>query len=293
MASDSVEKRLESKISLRTHVQTEANDTGGNRNMKKLVRIAAIAAAALMAVSAAGCSSTRSLSDVKNSGKLMMSTNAEFEPFEYKDGGEIVGIDIDISKKIAESLGVELEISDIAFDSLIPALQSGKADIVAAGMTADKERRESVDFSDPYFNASQAIIVAADSDITGPADLADKTVGVQLGTTGDQYCTNEDGESEYTVAEVRRYSKGMEAVSDLMAGRIDAVVIDNFPAQKFVENNEGAIKVLDTALTEEEYAIAVPKGNTEMLDAVNSVLAEMKESGELDEIVAKYESALS
>lgn len=150
-----------------------------------------------------------------------------------------------------------------------------------------------MDFSDPYFNASQAIIVAADSDITGPADLADKTVGVQLGTTGDQYCTNEDGESEYTVAEVRRYSKGMEAVSDLMAGRIDAVVIDNFPAQKFVENNEGAIKVLDTALTEEEYAIAVPKGNTEMLDAVNSVLAEMKESGELDEIVAKYESALS
>lgn len=261
--------------------------------MKKLVRIAAIAAAALMAVSAAGCSSARSLSDVKNSGKLMMSTNAEFEPFEYKDGGEIVGIDIDISKKIAESLGVELEISDIAFDSLIPALQSGKADIVAAGMTADEERRESVDFSDPYFNASQAIIVAADSDITGPADLADKTVGVQLGTTGDQYCTNEDGESEYTVAEVRRYSKGMEAVSDLMAGRIDAVVIDNFPAQKFVENNEGAIKVLDTALTEEEYAIAVPKGNTEMLDAVNSVLAEMKESGELDEIVAKYESALS
>ena len=106
-----------------------------------------------MAVSAAGCSSTRSLSDVKNSGKLMMSTNAEFEPFEYKDGGEIVGIDIDISKKIAESLGVELEISDIAFDSLIPALQSGKADIVAAGMTADAERRESVDFSDPYFNA--------------------------------------------------------------------------------------------------------------------------------------------
>ena len=157
--------------------------------MKKLVRIAAIAAAALMAVSAAGCSSTRSLSDVKNSGKLMMSTNAEFEPFEYKDGGEIVGIDIDISKKIAESLGVELEISDIAFDSLIPALQSGKADIVSAGMTADAERRESVDFSDPYFNASQAIIVAADSDITGPADLADKTVGVQLGTTGDQYCT--------------------------------------------------------------------------------------------------------
>ena len=259
--------------------------------MKKLAKIAAFLLAAVMTVSAAGCSSTKTLADIQKSGKLMMSTNAEFEPFEYKDGGEVVGIDIEISQKIAEALGVELEVTDIAFDSLIPALQSGKADLVAAGMTADEERRKSVDFSDPYFNASQAIIVTSDSEIAGPEDLADKTVGVQLGTTGDQYCTNEKGENEYTVAEVRRYNKGMEAVSDLMAGRIDAVVIDNFPAQKFVENNPDAIKVLDTALTEEEYAIAVPKGNTELLDKVNEVLASLKESGELDEIVGKYIAA--
>ena len=256
--------------------------------MKKIAKIAAFAMAALMAVSAAGCSSYRSVSDIQNSGKLLMSTNAEFEPFEYKDGGEVVGIDIEISQKIAESPGLELEVTDIAFDSLISALQSGKADIVAAGMTADDERRKSVDFSDPYFNASQAIIVAIDSEIAGPEDLAGKTVGVQLGTTGDQYCTNEDGESEYTVGEVRRYNKGMEAVSDLMAGRIDAVVIDNFPAEKLVANNPDAIKVLDTALTEEEYAIAISKGNTELVEKVNAVLAEMQESGELDEIVSKY-----
>ena len=259
--------------------------------MKKIAKIAAFAMAALMAFGAAGCSSTRSIADIQNSGKLMMSTNAEFEPFEYKDGGEVVGIDIEISQKIADSIGVELEVTDIAFDSLISALQSGKADIVAAGMTADDERRKSVDFSDPYFNASQAIIVAIDSDITGPEDLAGKTVGVKLGTTGDQYCTNEDGTSEYTVGEVRRYNKGMEAVSDLMAGRIDAVVIDNFPAEKLVANNPDAIQVLDTALTEEEYAIALPKGNTELLNKVNEVLGEMKESGELDEIVSKYISA--
>ena len=259
--------------------------------MKKLAKIAAFAMAALMAVSAAGCSSTRTVADIQKDGKLIMATNAEFEPFEYKDGGEIVGIDIELSQKIADAIGVELEVSDLAFDSLISALQSGKADIVAAGMTADAERRESVDFSEPYINASQAIIVSVDSDITGPEDLADKTVGVQLGTTGDQYCTNEDGESEYTVGVVTRYSKGMEAVSDLMTGRIDAVVIDNFPAQKFVENNPDAIKVLDTALTEEEYAIAVPKGSTDLLEQVNAVIQELKDSGELDQIISQYISA--
>lgn len=259
--------------------------------MKKIAKIAAFAMAALMAISAAGCSSTRSIADIQKNGKLMMSTNAEFEPFEYKDGGEVVGIDIEISQKIADAIGVELEVTDIAFDSLIPALQSGKADIVAAGMTADDDRRKNVDFSESYFNASQAIIVTVDSEIAGPEDLEGKTVGVQLGTTGDKYCTNEKGDNEYTVGEVRRYSKGMEAVSDLMAGRIDAVVIDNFPAQKFVENNADAIKVLDTALTEEEYAIAVPKGSTELLDKVNEVIGEMKESGELDEIVSKYIAA--
>ena len=139
--------------------------------MKKIAKIAAFAMAALMAISAAGCSSTRSIADIQKSGKLMMSTNAEFEPFEYKDGGEVVGIDIEISQKIADAIGVELEVTDIAFDSLIPALQSGKADIVAAGMTADDERRKNVDFSESYFNASQAIIVTVDSEIAGPEDL--------------------------------------------------------------------------------------------------------------------------
>ncbi len=229
--------------------------------------------------------------DIQNAGKPVMATNAEFEPFEFKDGDEVVGIDIEISQKIAEKLGVELEVSDIAFDTLITALQSGKADIVAAGMTADEDRKKNVDFSDPYFNASQAIIVANDSDIVSRTDLNGKTVGVQLGTTGDKYCTNEDGENDITVAEVKRYSKGMEAVSDLIAGRIDAVVIDNFPAEKLVEKNSDKVKKLDEALTSEEYAIAMPKGSTELQKMVNEVLKEMQDSGEMDEIVGKYISA--
>ena len=129
---------------------------------------------------------------------------------------------------------------------------------------------------------------AKDSEIASPEDLKDKTVGVQQGTTGDKYCTNEDGESEYTVGDVKRYSKGMEAVSDLMAGRIDAVIIDSFPAEKFVEKNPDALKVLDDVLTQEEYAIAVRKGSTEFLEKVNEVIRELKESGELEEIVNKY-----
>ena len=259
---------------------------GGNKEMKKIM---ALLLSVGMLLSFAACSQTRSLADIQKSGKLVMATNAEFEPFEYHDGNEIVGIDIDISEKIAEKLGVELEVLNLEFDALIPALQGGKADMIAAGMTADEDRKKNVDFSESYYNAAQVIIVTKDSPITGPADLAGKTVGVQQGTTGDKYCTNEDGESEYTVGEVKRYSKGMEAVSDLMAGRLDAVVIDSFPADKFVEKNSDTLQVLEEALTEyEECAIAVPKANKEHLDKINEVIREMKESGELEQIVNQY-----
>ena len=253
--------------------------------MKTGKKILAFLLAVSMMVPMSACGSkVKTPEDIQNAGTLHMATNAEFEPFEYKDGDEVVGIDIEISQKIADKLGVELEVSDIAFDTLITALQSGKADIVAAGMTASEDRKKNVDFSDPYFDASQAIIVTNDSDITSRTDLNGKTVGVQLGTTGDQYCTNEDGENDISVAEVK-------AVSDLLAGRIDAVVIDDFPAEKLVEKNSDKIKKLDEALTSEEYAIAMPKGSTELQKLVNEVLQEMKDSGEMDEIVSKYISA--
>lgn len=219
-------------------------------------------------------------------GVLVMATNAEFPPYEYHDGGEIVGIDVEVAGAIAEKLGMTLEIEDIAFDSIIPELQSGKADIGAAGMTVSEDRLKNVDFSDTYTTASQVIIVKEDSDITGPDDLAGKYIGVQLGTTGDIYASDYEAEG----STIERYNKGFEAVQAMIQGKIDAVVIDVEPAKVFVAQNEG-IKILDEALTVEEYAIAVKKGNTELLDKVNGALAELKESGELQAIIDKYISA--
>lgn len=217
-------------------------------------------------------------------GTLTMATNAEFPPYEYYEGGEIVGIDVEIAAAIAEEMGMEFEVEDMAFDSIIPAVQSGKADFGAAGMTVDEKRMQSVDFSDSYATATQVIIVREDSDIATPDDLEGKTIGVQLGTTGDIYA------SDIPDATVEQYNKGFEAVQALTQNKIDAVVIDGEPAKVFVSQNEG-LKILDEALTVEEYAICVKKGNTELVEAINAAIAKLKESGELQEIVDKYITA--
>lgn len=222
--------------------------------------------------------------DASEGGKLIMATNAEFPPYEYHEGDEIVGIDADIAAAIADELGMTLEIEDMAFDSIITAVSGGKADMGLAGMTVDPDRQKNVNFSDTYAKAAQVIIVNEDSDIAGPDDLTGKKIGVQLGTTGDIYA--EDIED----AEIERYNKGMEAVQALQQSKIDAVVIDGEPAKVFVAENEG-LKLLDEPLTEEEYAIAIAKDNDELLEKVNTALASLKDSGKLDEIVAKYISA--
>ena len=215
-------------------------------------------------------------------GKLVMCTNAEFPPYEYHDANDIVGIDVDICRAIAEKLGLELEIEDIAFDSIIPEVVSGKADLGAAGMTVTEDRKQNVDFSDTYAHASQVIIVREDSEVAGPDDLAGKIVGVQQGTTGDIYISGDLGDDA-----VERYAKGMEAVQALAQSKIDAVVIDGEPAKKYVEEVAG-LKILDDSYTDEDYAIAVKKGNTALVEAINEALAELKADGTLDEIVAKY-----
>lgn len=217
-------------------------------------------------------------------GKIVMVTNAEFPPYEYHENDTIVGIDADIARAVAEQMGVELEIQDMAFDSLIPAIQSGKADFAAAGMTVDEDRLKNVDFTDTYAQAAQVIIVKKDSPIASPDELTGKKIGVQTGTTGDIYA------SDIENAEVQRFNKGMEAVMALNQGKIDAVVIDREPAKVFVKENEG-LKILDEAFTEEEYAIAVKKGNTELLEKMNAAIKELKESGELQKIVDKYITA--
>ena len=216
-------------------------------------------------------------------GVLVMATNAEFPPYEYHDGGEIVGIDAEIAKAIADELGMELEIEHIAFDSIIPEITSGKADMGLAGMTVTEDRKQSVDFTDTYAKASQKIIVKEDSAIASPDDLTGVIVGVQQGTTGDIYVS--DLEADGTTVE--RYNKGFEAVQALSQGKIDAVVIDGEPAKTFVAQTEG-LKILEESFTDEEYAIAVKKGNTELLEKINGALKTLKDNGTLDEIVAKY-----
>lgn len=225
-------------------------------------------------------------------GTLVMATNAEFPPYEYHDsaltgpdGSDIVGIDVEIAAAIAEHMGKELVIEDVQFASIIPEILSGKADFGAAGMTVTEDRLENVDFSDTYATAVQSIIVTADSEITGPEDLEGKLIGVQEGTTGDLYSTDDFGDDM-----VERYLKGVDAVQALLQGKVDVVIIDNEPAKVFVSENEG-LKLLDAAYAEEEYAIAVKKGNTELLEQINSAIAELKESGKLDEITAKYITA--
>ncbi|MDO4633620.1 MAG: basic amino acid ABC transporter substrate-binding protein [Eubacteriales bacterium] len=214
-------------------------------------------------------------------GTLVMATNAEFPPYEYHEGDDIVGIDAEVAALIASELGMELQIEDMAFDSVLAAVQSGKADIAMAGITVTEDRKQVVSFSDSYVSASQLIIVAEDSEIAGPDDLVGKKIGVQLGTTGDIYV--EDVED----ASVERFSKGFEAVQALMQGKVDAVVIDGEPAKVFVNENE-EIKLLDQPFTEEEYAIAVAKENEELLGKINDALAVLKENGEFDAVVNKY-----
>ena len=216
-------------------------------------------------------------------GVLRMGTNATFPPYEFVDeNNEVAGIDADIAAAIADKLGMELEITDMAFDSLIPALQSDTIDIVLAGMTVDPERAESVNFTDSYATGVQVIIVPEGSDIASPDDLEGKNIGVQTGTTGDLYCTDDYGQ-EF----VKQFDNGPLAVAALVNGQVDCVVIDNEPAKNYVAANQG-LKILDTAYANEEYAAAIAKDNTELFEQVNAAIQELKEDGTIDSIIEKY-----
>ncbi len=222
-------------------------------------------------------------------GVLTMATNAAFPPYEYIEGSEIVGIDADIAKAIADKLGLKLEIVDMEFDSIIEAVKSGKADIGLAGMTVTDERKEDVDFTDSYATGVQVIIVTEDSAITSVDDLfadgASTTIGVQRNTTGDLY-TTWDLEDKGK-ATIDRYPKGADAVQALKTGKVDCVVIDNEPAKAFVAENEG-LKILDTEYIEEQYAGAMSKDNAELFEAVNKALKELIADGTVQGIIDKY-----
>ena len=234
---------------------------------------------------AASETETAELSTVEP-GKLIMSTNAAFPPYEMTtDSGEFEGIDIETAQAIADKLGLELQIDDMDFDAALLAVQQGKADMVMAGVTVTDERQNVMDFTDSYATGIQSIIVKEDSDIASVDDLAGKKIGTQRGTTGYLYCSDDFGD-ENVVA----YDNGLTAVQMLNNGQVDCVVIDNAPAKEFIAANPG-LKLLDTAYVEESYAIGVGKGNTELKDAIYTALEELKADGTLQAIVDKYITA--
>lgn len=234
--------------------------------------------------SATGDSASGDSANTGSKGELHMATNAAFEPYEYKEGDKIIGIDAEIAQAICDKLGYTLVIDDMEFDAIITAVSTGKADFGMAGMTVTDERKKSVDFTDPYTNAIQAIIVNDGEDtVKTKADLDGKTIGVQLGTTGDIYVSDPENVKD---AKVERFSKGADAVLALTQKKVDAVVIDNEPAKKFVEQNPGT-KILDEPFENEEYAICLKQGS-DLTEEFNKALKELKDDGTVQKIIDKY-----
>lgn len=277
--------------------------------MKKLT---SILLASVMALSLAACSNTSSDSSSSaatteestsesaatagelttvEEGMLIMSTNAAFPPYEMtNDAGEFEGIDVEIAQAIADKLGLELRIDDMDFDSALLAAQTGKSDMVMAGVSVTEDRLVNLDFSESYATGIQVVIVPEDSDIESIDDLTGKMIGVQRGTTGDLYCSDTVENGGFGAENVTPYDNGLIAVQNLINGQVDCVVIDNAPAQEFVAANPG-LKILDTEYVNEDYAIGVKKGNTQLLDAINGALAELQADGTIQSIIDKYITA--
>ena len=254
--------------------------------MKKILALILVLTMALCIF--AGCEKNEEETGLNTveKGKLIMATNAAFPPYEFYEGDKIVGIDAEIAQAIADKLGLELVIKDVEFDSIITEVSTGKADFGLAGMTITEKRLEEVDFSISYAKGVQAIIVKAGSPITTVDDLyaegATYKIGVQQGTTGDIYASDDFGTDR-----VVKYPKGADAVEALKSDKIDCIIIDDQPAQAFVNENEG-LTVLETTYADEDYAACFKKGNQELQDAVNKAIDELIKDGTIDKIVAKY-----
>ena len=218
----------------------------------------------------------------KDDSKLIMVTEAGFAPYEYYENGEIVGVDVDIVREIAKELGKELVIKDIAFDSIINEVRTGKADIGAAGISYSAERAKKVDFSINYSVSKQVVIVKNDSSIDNISDVNNQKIAVQLGSVADTYVTE-----NYKNAEIVRQKKYLAAIEDLKVGKVDLVVMDELPAKEIIEKNSG-IKILDGELTNDSYGMIVKKGNTELLETVNKVLNRLSSDGSIDKFIIKH-----
>ncbi len=264
--------------------------------MKKIIALLAIAALSISLVACGGndapAQNEGGSSAAQEASKevLVMATNGQFPPYEYYDGDVMVGIDVEMAQAVAEKLGMELQIEDMDFGAIITAVQSGKADMGVAGMTVTEERLQNVNFSESYATGIQVVIVKEDSDIASIDDMVGKMIGVQESTTGHIYCADDPENGGFGAENVTAYTTGANAVEALKTGKVDCVVIDNEPAKAFVAANPG-LKILETEFAVEEYAIAIAKDNTDLVEKVNGALAELKSDGTLDSIVAKYISA--
>lgn len=218
----------------------------------------------------------------KNTNELIMVTEAGFAPYEYYDDGEIVGVDVDIAKEIAKYLGKTLVVKDIAFDSIINEVKTGKADFGAAGISYSENRAKNVDFSINYSVSKQVVIVSNNSNINNVNNISNKKIAVQLGSIADTFVTE-----NFKNASIVRQKKYLAAIEDLKAGKVDCVVMDELPAKEIVASNSG-IKILDGSLTNDSYGMVVKKGNKELLDAINTVLEKLKNEGKIDEYIINH-----
>lgn len=218
---------------------------------------------------------------------VTVGTSADFPPFEYIENGQFVGFDMDLMREIAKIAGFELKFVDMSFDSLIPALRAGQIDVAAAAMTITEERKKVVDFSMPYWTADQSIIVKAGSDLTITVLFGKYRIGVQTGTTGDLWCTENLVEKGLLPERnLKRYDTFILALSDLLNGNIDAIVLDSPVANRFAATKP--VKVVGIIVTGEQYGIAVRKGNKELLDKINQALKTLIETGKINELIDKY-----
>lgn len=251
--------------------------------MKKIIAIILVLVMALGIL--AGCGSKNSITLEK--GKLIMATNAAFPPYEMTDdNGNFIGIDVEVAQAIADKLGLELVIDNMEFTAALEAAQKGKADMVMAGVTVNEDRLAVMDFSDSYATGTQVVIVKEGSDVTMD-NLGEKMIGTQMGTTGYIYASDTPDNGGYGEDHVIGYDNGITAVQALINDQIDAVIIDNAPAQAFVDSNPG-LTLLEGEWVVEHYAIGFAKGNTELKEAVNQALAELIADGTVQQIIDKY-----
>ena len=247
--------------------------------MKKI--IAFLMAALMMALCLAGCGPKgKNLAAVQEAGKLTVATSPDFAPFESLEGGKVVGIEVDIMEIVCQELGVQLEIIQMDFDSVLLAVQSAKYDCGMSGITVTADRQKNMLFTTPYYNAAQVIVVKEGSDIQGKADLADKTVSVQTGTTAEEGCGDEG-------IAVQAFAANADAKAALTTGKVDAWIVDNLTALQMVEEGDGLV-VLEEKLTEEPYAFAFAFGSESLVEEIDKILTGLVEDGTIADIFATY-----